>query len=78
MEWSYRTEWLVLPRVNIEWFNQALDVSAQQTGAGVDKQILLVLERVERSPTITGGHENETSFFGGRDIRIWYDMCRTI
>ena len=44
MEWSYRTEWLVLPRVNIEWFNQALDVFAQQTGAGVDKQILLVLE----------------------------------
>ncbi len=23
--------------------------------------------RVERSPTITGGHENETSFFGGHD-----------
>jgi transposase len=53
-EWTYlygfvepatgKTEWLVLPRVNIEWFNQALEVFAQQTGAGVDKQILLVLD----------------------------------
>ena len=53
-EWTYlygfvepatgKTEWLVLPRVNIEWFNQALDVFAQQTGAGPDKQILLVLD----------------------------------
>lgn len=53
-EWTYlygfvhpksgETEWLILPRVNIEWFNQALEVFAQQANAGVDKQILLVLD----------------------------------
>lgn len=53
-EWTYlygfvepstgKTEWLVLPRVNVEWFNQALEVFAQQAGAGADKQILLVMD----------------------------------
>ncbi len=63
MEWSYRTEWLVLPRVNIEWFNQALDVSAQQTGAGVDKQILLVLEGlagIAATKSLSQGHSFRT------------------
>lgn len=53
-EWTYlygfvepytgKTEWLILPRVNIEWFNQALEVFAQQAGVGADKQILLVID----------------------------------
>ncbi len=38
------TEWLILPRVNTTWFNQALQIFAQQVGAGADKQILLVLD----------------------------------
>lgn len=53
-EWTYlygfvapstgRTQWLILPRVNVEWFNKALEVFAQQTGAGEHKQIVLVLD----------------------------------
>jgi len=53
-EWTYlygfvhpatgQTEWLILPRVNVEWFNQALQVFAQQVGAGPNKQVLLVLD----------------------------------
>ncbi len=53
-EWTYlygfvdpatgKTEWFILPRVNVEWFNQALEAFAQQTGAGKDKQILLVID----------------------------------
>ena len=53
-EWTYlygfvepatgKTEWLILPKVNVEWFNRALEVFVQQTGAGDDKQILLVLD----------------------------------
>ena len=53
-EWTYLygfvhpatgdTEWLILPRVNGEWFNQALKSFAQQVGAGKHKQILLVLD----------------------------------
>ena len=39
-----RTEWLILPRVNVEWFNQALAVFARQIGAGPNKQILLVID----------------------------------
>ena len=30
--------------MNIEWFNQALEVFAQQVGAGADKQVLVVLD----------------------------------
>lgn len=53
-EWTYlygfvhpatgETEWLILPRVNSAWFNQALATFAQQVGAGPDKQILLVID----------------------------------
>lgn len=53
-EWTYlygfvhpatgETEWLILPRVNSDWFNQALATFAQQVGAGADKQILLVID----------------------------------
>ena len=53
-EWTYlygfvepstgRTEWLVLPTVNVEWFNQSLQVFAQQVSAGIDKHILLVID----------------------------------
>ncbi|MGK7912935.1 MAG: hypothetical protein AB4050_15890 [Synechococcus sp.] len=38
------TEWLILPRVNTTWFNQSLQILAQQVGAGADKHILLVLD----------------------------------
>lgn len=54
-EWTYlygfvhpqtgNTEWLILPRVNIAWFNQALQNFARQVGAGANKQCLLVLDR---------------------------------
>ena len=53
-EWTYlygfvhpapgNTEWLILPQVNGQWFNQALATFAQQVGAGDDKKILLVLD----------------------------------
>jgi len=53
-EWTYlygfvepstgKTAWLILPKVNVAWFNQALEVFAKQTGAGADKQILLVID----------------------------------
>lgn len=53
-EWTYLygfaypttgdTEWLILPRVNGDWFNQALKSFAQQVGAGKHKHILLVLD----------------------------------
>lgn len=53
-EWTYLcgfvhpatgdTEWLILPRVNGDWFNKALEIFAQQVGAGESKQILLVLD----------------------------------
>lgn len=38
------TEWLVLPRVNAAWFNQALTEFAQATGAGKNKRIVLLLD----------------------------------
>lgn len=53
-QWSYlygfvhpqtgRSEWLILPRVSIAWFNQALAAFAHAVGAGPDKVILLVLD----------------------------------
>ena len=53
-EWTYlygfvnpktgETEWLILPRVNIDWFNEALKEFAEQAGAGANKQILLVID----------------------------------
>lgn len=41
---SGRTQWLILPRVNADWFNQALVEFAQATGAGANKRILLVID----------------------------------
>ena len=38
------TQWFILPRVNVEWFNLALEQFAQAVGAGQTKQILLVLD----------------------------------
>ena len=53
-EWTYlygfvhpatgQTQWLILPRVNGDWFNQALAIFAQQVGAGPQKRIVLVLD----------------------------------
>ena len=53
-EWTYvygfvypatgQTEWFVLPRVNTDWFNQALYAFAQTVGACADKQILLTID----------------------------------
>ena len=42
---SGRTSWLLLPTVNVEVFSRALAVFAQESGAGPDKQIVLVLDR---------------------------------
>jgi len=53
-EWTYvygfvcpssgTTEWYILPRVNVDWFNAALQAFAEAVGAGPKKQILLVLD----------------------------------
>ncbi len=53
-EWTYlygfvhpetgRTEWFILPRVNVPWFNQALAALAKAIGAGPDKQVVLVID----------------------------------
>lgn len=53
-EWTYlygfvhpstgQSEWLILPRVNSAWFNQALANFAKEVGAGPDKHILLVID----------------------------------
>ncbi|GAC1460838.1 MAG: hypothetical protein NVS2B14_15430 [Chamaesiphon sp.] len=40
-----RTEWFIIPRVNIEWFNLVLEEFAKETGAGSEKNILLVVDR---------------------------------
>lgn len=39
------TEWFIIPRVNIEWFNLVLEQFAKATGAGENKMILLVVDR---------------------------------
>jgi len=41
---SGQTEWFILPRVNVAWFNAALTAFAQAVGAGTHRQILLVLD----------------------------------
>ncbi|MEO0488329.1 MAG: IS630 family transposase, partial [Cyanobacteria bacterium J06659_2] len=53
-EWTYlygfvhpctgQSEWLILPRVNSAWFNQALANFAHEVGAGPHKHILLVID----------------------------------
>ena len=51
---SGTTEWLVLPQVNVAWFNRALAEFAKATGAGANKQILLVIDGAgwHRSPQV--------------------------
>jgi transposase len=39
-----QTEWHILPKVNIDWFNISLENFAKSVGAGKDKIILLVLD----------------------------------
>ncbi|WP_199318401.1 IS630 family transposase [Leptolyngbya sp. FACHB-541] len=41
---SGQSEWLILPRVSVTWFNQALQVFAQAVGAGGNKQLLLIID----------------------------------
>ena len=41
---SGQCEWLILPRVNVQWFNLALQDFARVVGAGPEKQILLVID----------------------------------
>ena len=41
---SGETEWFLLPRVNVDWFNLALEHFAKALGAGQTKQILLVID----------------------------------
>lgn len=53
-EWTYlygfvhphtgQTEWFILPRVNVAWFNQALKAFAKAVGAGPNKHILMVID----------------------------------
>lgn len=38
------TEWYILPRVNVNWFNEALKAFAQAVGAGTNKRILLSID----------------------------------
>jgi transposase len=40
-----QTEWFIIPRVNVEWFNLSLQSFAQAVGANKDKIILLVIDR---------------------------------
>ncbi|WP_219907747.1 IS630 family transposase [Aphanothece hegewaldii] len=40
-----QTEWFIVPKVNVEWFNLVLQSFATAVGAGQDKIILLVLDR---------------------------------
>lgn len=42
---SGRTSWLLLPTVKVEVFSRALAVFAQESGAGPDKQLVLVRDR---------------------------------
>ena len=53
-EWTYlygfvhphtgQTEWFILPRVNVPWFNQALKAFAKAVDAGPNKRILMVID----------------------------------
>lgn len=40
-----QTCWLILPTVNVEWMCKALEVFAQEVGAGEQRRILLVVDR---------------------------------
>jgi hypothetical protein len=41
---SGRTQWLILPRVNVDWFNAALAEFAKATGASTTHRIVLILD----------------------------------
>jgi transposase len=41
---SGQSEWLILPRVNVTWFNCALREFAKAVGAGARKQVPLVID----------------------------------
>lgn len=49
-----RSVWLILPRVNIAWFNAALAHFAKSVGAGPKRQVVLVLDGAgwHRSPKV--------------------------
>jgi len=40
-----KTEWHILPRVNVDWFNISLAEFALAVGAGKDKLVVLVIDR---------------------------------
>ena len=40
-----QTEWHILPRVNVDWFNISLAEFAKAVGAGKDKIVILVVDR---------------------------------
>lgn len=40
-----RSEWLIIPRVNVQWFNLALKTFAEGVGDGKNKIIVLVVDR---------------------------------
>lgn len=52
---SGQTTWLLLPTVSIEACSQALQLFAQEVGAGPDKQVMLLLNRAgwHKSPHLT-------------------------
>lgn len=39
-----QTQWFILPRVSVAWFNRALQEFAAAVGAGANKQVLLVID----------------------------------
>lgn len=40
-----QSEWFIIPRVNVQWFNLVLKSFAESVGAGREKIVLLVLDR---------------------------------
>lgn len=40
-----QTEWHILPRVNVDWFNISLAEFAKSVGAGKEKIVVLVIDR---------------------------------
>lgn len=45
MPFTGETEWYLIPRVNVQWFNLVLKAIASATGAGKDKIVLIVVDR---------------------------------
>lgn len=40
-----QTEWFIIPRVNVDWFNEVLKAIATATGAGKEKITVIVLDQ---------------------------------